>query len=741
MRTLVIVESPTKAKTITKYLGDAYDVRASVGHIRDLPKSNRNAIDIDGGFIPRYEVTPGKEKVVTEIKKLAKTADVVLLATDPDREGEAIAWHIREACKLKDPKRIVFHEITEPAIAEAITHPRDIDLNLLKAQEARRVLDRLVGYDLSGLIWKKVRYGLSAGRVQSPALRIIMEREREIRAFVPEDYWVVTGEFTTKGKKPLTLVCDEEPHSEAEVKRIVEIGERNPWAVAGVKQTEAKRSPRAPFITSTLQQTASSRFGFSPSRTMSIAQKLYEQGLVSYMRTDSPTVSTVALTEIHALIAKSYGSEYLAPRTYASRSSSAQEAHEAIRPTSVAKRHAGTTDEQRKLYNLIWARTVASQMADARMLRTKITARTTSGDTIPPFSTTGSVILFPGWLAADPDANGDEREVPQVAAGEPLTLVSLSSEGKQTDPPPRYTEAGLVKELEKREIGRPSTYASIIKTLLARGYVEKLDKSLKPTDTGDVVSSFLEENFASYISDSFTAEMEKDLDEIAEGKRDYTKTLKSFYKPFSKDVKSKEKIAKLTNLGEDLNFTCPLDPSHGTMHVKLGRAGKFLSCQKFPACPGARRIDGTVMEGPKETGEACPECAKNGREGKLVEREGRFGKFISCSNWKRGKNGCHYIKQSPEEEAKRRTGVPCPECGTGELVERRGRFGPFFSCSNYPTCRFIMKSRPTGKHCPVCNSLMMEGSKTIPERCSNRTCPNHNPHKLAKEKKKALRKQ
>jgi DNA topoisomerase-1 len=298
-----------------------------------------------------------------------------------------------------------------------------------------------------------------------------------------------------------------------------------------------------------------------------------------------------------------------------------------------------------------------------------------------------------------------------------------------------------VKELEKREIGRPSTYASIIRTLLARGYVEKLDKSLKPTDTGDVVSSFLEANFASYISDSFTAEMEKDLDEIAEGKRDYTKTLKDFYKPFTKDVKSKDKIDKLTNLGEDLNFTCPLDASHGTMHVKLGRAGKFLSCQKFPACTGARRIDGTVMEGPKETGEACPECAKNGREGKLVEREGRFGKFISCSNWKRGKGGCHFIKQSAEEEAKRRTGVPCPECGTGELTERRGRFGPFFSCTNYPTCRFIIKTRPTGKHCPVCNSLMMEGSKTIPERCSNKACPNHNPHKLEKEKKKALRKQ
>jgi DNA topoisomerase-1 len=739
--TLVIVESPTKAKTITKYLGDAYDVRASVGHVRDLPKSNKNAIDIDGGFVPRYEISVGKEKVVAEIKKLAKTASTVLLATDPDREGEAIAWHIKEACRLTDPKRIVFHEITEPAIKEALLHPRDIDMNLLKAQEARRVLDRLVGYDLSGLIWKKVRYGLSAGRVQSPALRIIMEREREIRAFIPEDYWVITGEFKTKGKKPLTLICDEEPRDEKEVERIVAVGEKNPWAVTAVKQTEAKRSPKAPFITSTLQQTASSRFGFSPSRTMSIAQKLYEQGLVSYMRTDSPTVSTIALGEIHTLIGKDFGAEYLTPRTYTSKSSSAQEAHEAIRPTDIKKRHAGTTEEQQKLYNLIWARTVASQMADAKMLRTKISATTTGGEAIPPFSTTGSVILFPGWLAADTDANGEEREVPQVVAGEPLSLVSLESVGKQTEPPPRYTEAGLVKELEKREIGRPSTYASIIRTLLARGYVEKLDKSLKPTDTGDVVSSFLEANFASYISDSFTAEMEKDLDEIAEGKRDYTKTLKDFYKPFTKDVKSKDKIDKLTNLGEDLNFTCPLDASHGTMHVKLGRTGKFLSCQKFPACIGARRIDGTVMEGPKETGEACPECAKNGREGKLVEREGRFGKFISCSNWKRGKGGCHFIKQSAEEEAKRRTGVPCPECGIGELTERRGRFGPFFSCSNYPTCRFIIKTRPTGKHCSVCNSLMMEGSKTIPERCSNKACPNHNPHKLEKEKKKALRRQ
>lgn len=721
---LIIVESPTKTKTVSKYLKGDYVVRASVGHIRDLPKSNKKAIDIPGGFIPHYEISKGKEKVVAELRELAKEADEVILATDPDREGEAISWHIKEACGLKKPKRIVFHEITESAVKEAMKHPREIDANLVKAQEARRVLDRLVGYDLSGLIWKKVRYGLSAGRVQSPALRIIMEREREIRAFIPENYWVISGEFETEGKNKITLTCEEEPKDEKETNRILEAAKSNPWHITEIKQSETKRSPRAPFTTSTLQQAASSRLGYSPSRTMGVAQKLYEQGFITYMRTDSVNVSKEALPQIYATIEKRYGKEYLLPRTYTSKSKNAQEAHEAVRPTNFSLKSAGNNDEQKRLYKLIWERTVSSQMADAKMLKTKVSANIAKEGAIPNFSVIGSVTIFSGWLAADTDAQGEEVQIPQLSENESLKLLNIEGQGKQTEPPGRYTEAGLVKELEKREIGRPSTYASIIKTIIDRGYVTKEGKTLHPTDTGDVVSTFLENNFSEYISDSFTAEMENKLDEIADGKRQYEKMLKDFYGPFLKEVKAKDKSTeKLTNLGEaDPKFKCPT--CDGPMVIKLAKTGKFLSCAKFPECTGARKIDGTELEGPKETGEICPEC----KTGKLIEREGRFGKFISCINYPK----CKFIKKSAEEEAKAKTGVACPECKEGEIVERRGRFGPFFSCSNYPKCKFAIKSRPTGRTCELCGSLMMEGTKTIPERCSNKTCPNHNPHKLQK---------
>ncbi|KKR88956.1 MAG: topoisomerase protein [Candidatus Wolfebacteria bacterium GW2011_GWA2_42_10] len=729
---LIIVESPTKAKTISKYLDKKFEIRASVGHIRDLPKNNKKAIDIEKGFIPHYEISPGKEKVVEELEKLSKNAEETILATDPDREGEAIAWHIKEACGLKNPKRIVFHEITENAVKEALEHPRNIDENLRKAQEARRVLDRLVGYDLSGLIWKKVRYGLSAGRVQSPALRIIMEREREIRSFIPENYWVITGEFKTKNGDIILLICDKEPRDETEVKNIIDIAKKaKAWEIVTIKQTEVKRSPRPPFTTSTIQQTASSRMGFSPSRTMSIAQRLYEQGLITYMRTDSVNVSQEALRKIYTEIEKIFGKNYLQPRAYATKSKSAQEAHEAIRPTKIDQKHSGTNDEQKKLYNLIWERTIASQMADAKILRTKISAnicqmsdvKSQMLKAIPDFSASGSIVVFPGWLSADPISRGEDLELPKLSKDESITLININSEGKQTEPPDRYTEAGLVKELEKREIGRPSTYASIIKTINDRGYVLKEGKTLHPTDTGDVVSTFLENNFAEYISDSFTAEMENKLDEIAEGKREYEKMLKNFYGPFLKEVKAKDKTTKkLTNLGEaPEEFKCPV--CGGSMIIKLSKTGKFLSCAKFPECQGARKIDGSIMEGPKETGEICPKCG-----GKLIEREGRFGKFISCANYPK----CKFIKQSPEEEAKKKTGIKCPECKEGEIIERRGRFGLFYSCSNYPKCKFAIKAKPTGNICNLCGSLMMEGTKTIPERCSNKNCPNYNPHKIKK---------
>jgi DNA topoisomerase-1 len=657
----------------------------------------------------------------------------VYLATDPDREGEAIAWHIQEACRLEEPKRIVFHEITEQAVKEAIAHPRLIDQNLLKAQEARRVLDRLFGYDLSSLIWKKVRYGLSAGRVQSPALRILVEREREIRAFIPETYWVITGTFLTKQNDIIILTCAKEPHDQTEVEAILAAAKRQPWQIIEVKQTEAKRTPRPPFITSTLQQAASARLGFSPSRTMSVAQRLYEQGFITYMRTDSVNLSKEALSFIYREIEATFGKKYLQPRVFITKSKTAQEAHEAIRPTEIGNNTAGTTEEQKRLYTLIRERTLASQMADVRLLRTTITANIDSETTIPNFNATGSVIAFPGWLAADPRSRGEETELPKVTKGEPLTLKDIANKEKQTEPPPRYTEAGLVKELEKREIGRPSTYATIIFTLLKRGYVGKIGRVLKPTDTGEVVSGFLEKHFGNYISDSFTAEMENDLDEIAAGERDYAKTLNEFYAPFSKDVKAKEKIEKATTLGEaEPHFKCPLCGS--PMIVKLSRTGKFLSCKQFPECLGARKADGTITETPKEIGENCPECGtksrtppKAGQTGKLVEREGRFGKFIACSNYPK----CRYIKPTTNNQ-QQITGVKCPKDG-GEITERRGRFGLFYSCVNYPKCKFIIKSKPTGNVCKTCGALMMEGTKTIPERCSNKACPDHNPHKNVAE--------
>jgi DNA topoisomerase I len=622
---LLIVESPSKAKTIEKYLDGAYTVRASVGHIRDLPKSNKKAIDIEGGFIPHYEISKGKEKVVEELKSLAHKASEILLATDPDREGEAIAWHIEELLKedkkiKANIKRVTFNEITKEAVTEALKSPRDIDTNLRRAQEARRVLDRLVGYDLSGIIWKKVRYGLSAGRVQSPALRILVEREREIRSFIPEDYWVLEAKVQTKNGVEVSLGCVDEPRDYKEVERILAIARKEPWHVREVKESEQKRSPRPPFTTSTLQQTASSRLGFSPSRTMHIAQKLYEAGHISYMRTDSTTLGKQAVDSITNIIAKKFGKDFLEVRAYKTKAKNAQEAHEAIRPSHVEKENAGNTDEQKKLYRLIWERTVSSQMADAKLLKTRV-AGNVKDNTVPDFTVTGSQVLFLGWLSVDTAARGEDVELPKVIEGEPLTLVSIEDTAKQTEPPNRYSEAGLVKELEARGIGRPSTYASIISTLETRGYVEKLGRSLKPTDTGDVVSSFLEDNFMAYINDTFTAEMENELDEIAAGEREYEKTLRDFYKPFQKEVKEKEKLDKATTLEPaDPKYKCPKCGS--SMVVKLGRGGKFLSCDRYPDCDGALTMEGFEMKKDEPIG-TDPETGLP-----IFVLIGRFGPYV-----------------------------------------------------------------------------------------------------------------
>lgn len=687
---LLIVESPAKAKTISKYLGKDFVVTSSVGHVRDLPKSNKKAIDIEGGFIPSYEVSVGKEKVISEIKKLAKGADEVYLATDPDREGEAIAWHLKEILGLKKAKRVAFNEITKEAVQEAVKNPREIDMNLKEAQEARRVLDRLVGYDLSGLIWKKVRYGLSAGRVQSPALRIIMEREREIRAFVPEDYWTITASLKTSEKEYFVATCSEEPREEKEVERILEIANKEDWKVKDVKETKAKRQPYAPFITSTLQQTASTRLGFSPSRTMALAQKLYESGHITYMRTDSINLSNQAVAQATKVIEKEFGKDLVTARLFKSKVKNAQEAHEAIRPTNLSKKGAGNNPDQKKLYDLIRTRTLASQMKDAEIMRTKIISNVVTDD-IPDFHSNGQRIISLGWLLADPRARGEEIELPKIKPADKLSLEEIESQAKQTQPPSRYTEAGLIKELEKRGIGRPSTYASIMKTLNDRGYVEKEGRTLIPTDTGDVISSFLEQNFEKYISDDFTAEIEDELDKIANGKIEYLKVMKDFYGPFSKEVESKEKMDKITTLGDaDPRYKCP--KCGAKLDIKLGRGGKFLSCSKFPDCDGALTIEGKEIK-PDEPIGNHPETGEP-----IFVKVGRFGPYVQLGGGgkdEKGKKIKPKMASIPKEkdfekvtveEAVKYLSLPRilgKHPDTGENITASvGRFGPYIVHQN-----------------------------------------------------------
>lgn len=683
---LVIVESPAKARTVGRFLGKGYTVKASVGHIRDLLRSQLS-VDVENGFTPKYRIPNDKRPVVKEIKQLARQAEEIYLATDPDREGEAIAWHLKESADLNPKKthRVVFHEITEPAIAEAFEHPREINMNLVNAQQARRILDRLVGYHLSPLLWRKVRSRLSAGRVQSVALRLIVEREREIEAFVPQEYWTIAAEFEPEGTQDayiarLVRVDNEEPvlDNEANVKPILEDMERASYRIARIKRGERKRTPAPPFTTSTLQQEASRRLGFTARRTMALAQQLYEGidvgeggtiGLITYMRTDSTNVSEMAQQEARQFIHQRYGDAFMPekPPIYRTKSRGAQEAHEAIRPTSVLRQPAAIKEflerDQFRLYQLIWQRFLASQMSPALYdtLTVEVTG-TTSGSDLSTgheylLRASGSSLRFQGYLivyeeAQDEDQQPEEEEVripASIQEDQVQRLLRLIPEQHFTQPPPRYTEATLVRALEEYGIGRPSTYAPILGTIQQRGYVTRDGKRLIPTETGILVNDLLVEHFPDIINVDFTARMEEDLDRIASGNETWKSVIEAFYAPFSHDLQRAE--------------------------------------NRIPE----------MNTGPEPIGRACPEC---GHE--LVIRWGRFGKFISCSNFPE----CRHTEPWLEK-----TGAFCPKDG-GDIVERKTRKGrTFYGCANYPQCDFTTWKQPLTTPCPQCGGLLVIANK------------------------------
>jgi len=737
-KTLVVVESPTKAKTLERYLGPDYTVRASYGHIRDLPKS-KLGVDTDREFEPEYVIPEASEKAVRALRSAHKKAEELILATDFDREGEAIAYHVAEVLKV-DPataKRVTFTEITRDAILDAFQHPRAIDLRLVEAQQARRILDRLVGYRLSPVLWKKVRPGLSAGRVQSVALRLLVDRERDIRAFLPVEYWSVDVRVTPEDeeapflarlievpqgklaaspdKKGITLSTEADAARHAD--RLREAGYR----VLEVREKEIKRTPAAPFTTSTLQQEAARKLGFGARRTMRVAQQLYEgidlpgegrMGLITYMRTDSKTIAESALREIAEVVRTEFGAAYglKQPRRYKTKQRGAQEAHEAIRPTSAMRspdRVAGALDKgQLALYRLIWQRTVASQMAEARFDQVSVDVEATAGDDRYLLRATGQTMKFDGFRrvyfegrddAADEDS---ESALPRLLAQQVLRLLEVLPEQHFTQPPPRFTEASLVKALEELGIGRPSTYASIIWTLQERGYVRLEDKRFFPEDVGEVVTDLLIEFFPDVVDVNFTAKLEEDLDQIAEGAMGWVQVLDEFYGPFERLLEKNEE--EIQRFEEVLDERCPLCPQEGRepgpLVIKLGRYGKFIGCSNWPDCSYIRNLDGQVRKEPEILEETCPECGRP-----LAKKSGRFGPFVGCTGYPE----CKYIKK---EEQK--TGVKCPKCGQGDLVVKRARRGKrgsvFYGCNRYPDCDFTVGQRPVPEPCPNCGSLMVQ---------------------------------
>jgi DNA topoisomerase I len=745
-KTLVVVESPAKAKTIEKYLGGDYAVRASYGHIRDLGKGYGGlGVDIEHAFAPDYVVPEDSKRHVGELKKALKAGSGdLILATDYDREGEAIAYHVATLLGV-DPataKRVTFTEITRDAILEAFGQPRAIDLKLYDAQEARRILDRLVGFRISPLLWKKVRPGLSAGRVQSVAVRLIVEREREIRAFAPVEYWSVDVRLTPHDgpEQPFTARLTQVPEgklaaspdkkgvllsAEEEATAHVDRLRRASYRVTNVEKKQRKRSPAPPFTTSTLQQEAARKLGFSARKTMTLAQRLYEGvdlpgegtvGLITYMRTDSVNIADTALREIAELVKTEYGERYsLAEfRRYRTRNRNAQEAHEAVRPTSAMRtpqRVAATLDrDQLRLYTLIWQRTVATQMAEARFDQVGVDVSARDGETEYGLRATGQTMTFDGFIRVykegrdeGPDEDA-EKTLPVLTADQVLRMLEVLPEQHFTQPPPRYSEASLVKTLEELGIGRPSTYASIIDTIQRREYVTLEDKRFRPTDTGEVVTDKLIEHFPDVVDVTFTAYMEKELDDIAEGDLRKLQMLEEFYGPFERALEKAEH--SFERFSEELDETCPLCPTEGRepgkLEVKLGRYGKFIGCTNYPDCRYIRNMDGSVRPEPEMLDETCPECGRQ-----LQLRHGRYGPFTGCS----GYPDCRYIKKDPPVS----TGVTCPQCGEGELIEKRSRFGSiFYSCSRYPDCDCAVGNPPEkDRPCPECGSLLLRRPKSL----------------------------
>jgi DNA topoisomerase I len=744
---LIVVESPAKAKTINKYLGDKYVVRASLGHVRDLPKK-KLAVDLENGFLPEYEVIKGKAKIIAELKKLAQAADKVYLAPDPDREGEAIAWHVAEEIKVPQKKlfRVLFNEITKRGVADAMKSPGKIDLNKVDAQQARRVLDRLVGYQVSPLLWKKVKRGLSAGRVQSVALRLVSEREREILAFVSQEYWSITVALSADSPPPFTAKIAKADGKKLEIltgdeaKEITDYLKGQAFIVSKVDRKEKKQNPVPPFTTSKLQQEAARKLKFSAKKTMLVAQQLYEGleigpegavGLITYMRTDSVRVSSEAVAEARDLIALKYGEEYLPekPPVYASQKK-AQEAHEAVRPTSVGREPESIKQyldkDQLALYRLIWNRFLASQMNPAVLDMTGVDIQAGKYG----FRATGSIIKFPGFMAvyiegkdeaktdeeAEENASPEGASLPPLRAGDLLKQESLTPRQHFTQPPPRYTEASLVKELEEKGIGRPSTYAAIMSTIVEREYVEKKGAAFGPTELGLIVNDLLVESFPDLFNVTFTAKMEDELDEIEEGKMQWVDTVKEFYDPFEKALINAQKgMRNIKREETPTDIAC--EKCGKMMVIKWGRNGRFLACPGYPECKNTRELPGENGESapsqlpPVETtDETCPKCGSP-----MVIKSGRFGKFMACSAYP----GCKTTKPIP-------LGVKCPKCG-GELSERRTKGGKsFFGCSNYPKCDFASWDRPLPRKCPECGNpyLVEKYSKKDGLRvvCPNKEC-------------------